>query len=330
MDGSKKSARESSRLLDGAVFEFDFGDRGENALGSCVCTQRVFMNQVLEDLLSVLQPRQVEDDHFIGESRDLGFMQVFGGQVLGQALNAACRTVDQGWLPHSLHAYFLRPGASDQPILFEVDRIRDGRSFVTRRVVARQRRKAIFNLAASFHVPERGFEHQHRLPDVPGPEGIRSESERMRDIMDRLPERLKQAWLRQRPVEIRVVDPPSMLYPEPRDPIRHAWMRVSGPLPEDPVLHHCLLAYASDFQLLGTCLQPHGKTFMSQDMKVASLDHALWFHRPFRFDDWLLYAMDSPSAAGGRGFNRGSFFDNRGTLVASVAQEALIRRREDT
>ncbi len=287
------------------------------------------MNQVLEDLLLLLQPRQIEDDHFLGESRDLGFSQVFGGQVLGQALFAACRTVDPGWMPHSLHAYFLRPGAADAPILYEVDRIRDGRSFATRRVVARQRRKAIFNLAASFQVSEEGFDHQNAMPQVPGPDGIQTELDRIRGMAHLLPDRLKDIWLRDRPVEIRVVDPPAYPNPEPRAPLRHAWMRASGPLPDDPVLHLCLLAYASDFQLLGTCLQPHGKTFMSKGLKVASLDHALWFHRPFRFDDWLLYAMDSPSASGARGLNRGSFFDRRGSLVASVAQEALIRHREE-
>lgn len=288
------------------------------------------MTKALEELLLLLQPNQIEDNHFLGESRDLGFPQVFGGQVLGQALFAACKTVEQGWLPHSLHAYFLRPGAADAPILYEVDRIRDGRSFATRRVVAMQRRKAIFNLAASFHVSEAGYEHQSPMPQVPGPEGIRTELERVRAMADRLPERLRDLWTRERPVEIRVVDPPRYPDPEPREPVRHAWLKASGTLPDNPVLHRCLLAYASDFQLLGTCLQPHGKTFMSKGLKVASLDHALWFHRPFQLDDWLLYAMDSPNASQARGLNRGSFFDRNGALAASVVQEALIRPERET
>lgn len=283
------------------------------------------MTNVLDALLSLLQLKQIEDDHFLGESRDLGFPQVFGGQVLGQALFAACRTVEQEWLPHSLHAYFLRPGAPDAQILYEVDRIRDGRSFATRRVVARQRRKAIFTLAASFQVSEEGFEHQSAMPSVPGPEGIETEVERIRSFATKLPDRVREIWTRDHPVEIRVVNPIKYPNPSSSEPIRHAWMRASGKLGDDPVLHQCLLAYASDFQLLGTCLQPHGKTFMSKGMKVASLDHALWFHRKFRFDEWLLYAMDSPSASGARGLNRGSFFDQSGNLVASVAQEGLIR-----
>lgn len=283
------------------------------------------MSRVLQALISLLQPEQIEDDHFLGESRDLGFDQVFGGQVLGQALFAACKTVEQGWLPHSLHAYFLRPGAPDAQILYEVDRIRDGRSFATRRVVARQRRKAIFSMAASFQVAEQGFDHQIDMPVVAGPDGIESEAERIRSLADKLPERVREIWTRDHPIEVRVVEPSRYPDPAPREPSRRAWMRAAGPLSDDPVMHRCLLAYASDFQLLGTSLQPHGKTFMSKGMKVASLDHALWLHRDFRIDDWLLYAMESPSAFGARGLARGSFFDRNGRLVASVAQEGLIR-----
>jgi len=288
------------------------------------------MSQVLDALLSLLHTKQIEEDHFLGDSHDLGFPQVFGGQVLGQALNAACRTVQSGWLPHSLHAYFLRPGAPDTPILYEVDRIRDGRSFATRRVVARQQRKAVFNLAASFQVPELGFDHQSAMPSVPGPDGVQAEVDRIRAFADKLPPRVREIWTRDHPVEVRVVNPLKYPNPAPREPVRHAWMRAAGEMPDDPVLHRCLLAYASDFQLLGTCLQPHGKTFMSKGMKVASLDHALWFHREFRLDDWLLYAMDSPSASGARGLNRGGFFTKDGSLVASVAQEGLIRFSGET
>ena len=286
------------------------------------------MSHVFDALLELLQLNQIEDDHFLGESHDLGFPQVFGGQVLGQALYAACRTVEHGWLPHSLHAYFLRPGATDAQILYEVDRIRDGLSFATRRVVARQRRKAIFNLSASFQASEQGFDHQDAMPDVRGPEGVPSEVERIRAFADRLPPRVREIWSRDHPIEIRVVEPVDYPNPASRKPVKHAWVRAAGPVPNDPVLHRCLLAYASDFQLLGTCLQPHGKTFMSKGMKVASLDHALWFHRDFRMDEWLLYAMSSPSASGARGLNQGRFFTGSGTLVASVMQEGLIRHQE--
>lgn len=188
------------------------------------------MTKVLDALLALLQLKQIEDDHFLGESGDLGFPQVFGGQVLGQALFAACRTVEQGWLPHSLHAYFLRPGAPDAQILYEVDRIRDGRSFATRRVVARQRRKAIFTLAASFQVSEEGFEHQSVMPDVPGPEGIETEVERIRSFANKLPDRVREIWTRDHPVEIRVVNPIKYPNPSSSEPIRHAWMRASGNL----------------------------------------------------------------------------------------------------
>ena len=285
------------------------------------------MDDVLAALLKLLQPEEVADDHFLGQSRDLGFAQVFGGQVLGQALNAASRTVQPGWLVHSLHGYFLRRGAVDTPILYEVDRIRDGRSFATRRVVASQDRKAIFSLAASFQLVEEGFEHQSTMPEVRGPEGLLTDLELARRTAGRLPERVRELWTRERPLEFRVVERINYFDPKPMDPLRHAWVKAVGALPDDPILQRCLLAYASDFQLLGACLQPHAKSFLSPDMQVASLDHALWIHRSFRLDDWLLYAIESPSASGGRGFNRASYFDRAGRLVASVAQEGLIRYR---
>jgi acyl-CoA thioesterase-2 len=247
--------------------------------------------------------------------------------VLAQALSSASRTVPQQWLVHSLHAYFLRPGAVDAQILYEVDRIRDGRSFTTRRVVARQRGEVILNLSASFHREEQGFEHQLPMPDVPGPDELRSELDLRREVVDKIPEAHRERWLRERPIETRPVEAINYLEPEVREPVRHLWIRTSHTVPDDPAIHRWLLAYASDFALLGTALLPHRVPFMGHGMLVASLDHAMWFHRDCKVDDWLLYAMDSPSASNAVGFNRGSIFNRDGVMVASVAQEALIRRR---
>ena len=259
----------------------------------------------------------------MGQSTDLGWGRLFGGHVLAQALSSASRTVPQKWLVHSLHAYFLRSGAVDAPILYEVDRIRDGRSFTTRRVVARQRGEVIFNLSASFHREEQGFEHQLPMPDVPGPDELRSELDLRREVADKVPEAYRERWLRERPIETRPVEATNYLEPEVREPVRHLWFRTCHSVPDDPALHRWLLAYASDFALLGTALLPHRVPFMGHGMQVASLDHAMWFHRDFKVDDWLLYAMDSPSASNAVGFNRGSIFNRDGILVASVAQEGF-------
>jgi acyl-CoA thioesterase-2 len=284
----------------------------------------------LDRLVKLMRPKGVGDDRFVGLSHDLGFRQVFGGQVLGQALAAASQTVDPGWPVHSLHAYFLRPGDPDRPILYDVDRVRDGRRFATRRVVARHEKDPIFILAGSFQLTEQGLEHQLPCPSVPGPEGLQSDLERYRAVADRLPERVRALWTRERPIEIRLVDPPELFRPTRREPVKFAWIRAVHELPDDPLLQRALLAYASDFQLLGTALLPHGVTWLDPDLKVASLDHAMWFHRDARLDQWLLYAMDSPSASGARGLNRGSFFDRDGRLVATVAQEGLMRRRSSS
>jgi acyl-CoA thioesterase-2 len=235
--------------------------------------------------------------------------------------------VHQDRAVHSLHAYFLRAGNLNLPILYQVERIRDGHSFATRRVVAVQEGEAIFSLAASFHVSEPGFDHHAQAPDVVGPEELLSEHDLAVQLGDRLPERLRPTATRMRPIELRPVAPRNPLRPTPMPPLRHVWLRAIDTLPDDPALHAYLLAYASDFSLLGTSLDPHGVSWLSPGMQMASLDHAMWFHRPFRMDDWLLYAIESPSASGALGLVRGQFFDRAGRLVASVAQEGLIRLR---
>lgn len=284
------------------------------------------MLEVTRKLVDLLDLSPIGDDHFQGDSEDLGFPNVFGGQVLGQALMAASRTVE-GRLPHSLHAYFLRPGNHSMPIDYEVQRVRDGGSFSVRRVIARQGGKEILTGSMSFQVAEDGFEHQLDMPSAPDPEGLKSEQERGELLAPHVPEHLRDTLTRDRPIEIRPVDPVNPLKPEPRPPYKQSWFRTQGHLPDDPVLHRCLLTYASDFSFLGTSLNPHGVSFMNKKMQIASLDHSIWFHREFRMDEWLLYDKDSPSASGGRGFNRGNFFDRQGRLVASTTQEALIRER---
>lgn len=284
------------------------------------------MLEITKKLVELLDLSPIGDDHFQGDSEDLGFPNVFGGQVLGQALMAASRTVEDR-LCHSLHAYFLRPGNQNMPIDYEVQRVRDGGSFSVRRVIARQDGKEILTGSMSFQLAEEGFEHQLAMPDAPAPETLRSEKEWGELLAPQVPEKRRPALTRDRPIEIRPVDPIHPLKPEKRPPHKQSWLRAQGPLPDDPVLHRCLLTYASDFQFLGTSLNPHGVTFMSKNLQVASLDHAMWFHRDFRMDEWLLYDKDSPSASAGRGFNRGNFFNQDGVLVASTTQEALIRQR---
>ncbi|MGF2734282.1 acyl-CoA thioesterase II [Marinobacter sp. DUT-1] len=284
------------------------------------------MLEVTQKLVELLDLSPIGDDHFQGDSEDLGFPNVFGGQVLGQALMAASRTVE-GRLCHSLHAYFLRPGNHSMPIDYEVQRVRDGGSFSVRRVIARQDGKEILTGSMSFQGEEAGFVHQFDMPTAPDPDTLKSEQELGRILAPQVPERFRETLTRDRPIEIRPVNPVNPLQPEKRPPYRQSWLRAQGPLPEDPVLHRCLLTYASDFHFLATSMQPHGLTFTSKNMQVASLDHAIWFHRDFRMDEWLLYDKDSPSTSGGRGFNRGNFYNRDGVLVASTTQEALIRKR---
>ena len=283
---------------------------------------------VVDKLVDLLDLETLEVNLFRGRTSDEGWRRVYGGQVIGQALVAASRTVDEPRPAHSLHAYFIRPGDPAAPILYTVDRDRDGKSFTTRRVVAIQHGRPIFNMAVSFQIEEEGVEHQFDMPDVPGPEGLLSDRElRIRDG-DRIPEKFRSHWLRERPIEIRPVDPRDMFAPDKRPPVQHVWFRVAGPIGGGRALHQCMLAYASDMTLLDTCILPHGISWVNPKLQSASLDHALWFHEPFRADEWLLYAQDSPRASGARGLNRGSIYTRDGRLVASVAQEGLIRIRD--
>jgi acyl-CoA thioesterase II len=286
------------------------------------------MSKVLDELVKLLALEKIEENLFRGQSQDLGWGRVFGGQVLGQALSAALHTVPSDRAAHSLHAFFLRPGDVSRPIVYEVDRIRDGGSFTTRRVVAVQNGQAILNLAASFQVAEEGFEHQDEMPAAPAPESLRTEQERVAAYASRLPRALRERAIAERPFELRPVEEPGDPFvPAPSPPSRMVWLKTVARLPDDPALHRYLLAYASDYSFVTTSLRPHGVSWLTPGMQVASLDHVMWFHRPFRVDDWLLYAIDSPAAHGGRGLARGRIFTRGGALVASCAQEGLIRRR---
>lgn len=284
-----------------------------------------FMSDVLSELVSLLSLERLEENLFRGRSQDLGWGTVFGGQVLGQALSAAAQTVPQDRPVHSLHAYFLRSGDVSRGIIYEVDRIRDGRSFTTRRVVAIQRGRPIFNLAASFQTEEEGLDHQDAMPDVPGPEGLLSHQDLAREFTDGLPEKIRAWSLAERPIETRPVDVQDPNNPVPEPARRAVWYRAAGSLPDTPSLHQYLLAYSCDFHFLTTALQPHGVNWLTPGMQVASLDHAMYFHRPFRLDDWLLHLVESPSSSGARGLVRGRFFTRDGRLVATTAQEGLIR-----
>ncbi|MBW2243880.1 MAG: acyl-CoA thioesterase II [Deltaproteobacteria bacterium] len=286
------------------------------------------MDETLADLLALLDLERIEVNLFRGLSPQTGWQRVFGGQVLGQALVAALRTVE-GRGVHSFHGYFLRPGDPKVPILYDVDRIRDGRSFTTRRVVAIQHGRAIFNMAASFQVAEGGFDHQESMPEVPGPDGLPNETELRARYAHKIPEELRQVFTRDRPIEIRPVDPVDEFDPEKAPAHQSIWFRTAAAMPDDPAIHQCVLAYASDMNLLDTCLRPHAVLWTNPKFQSASLDHAMWFHRPFRTDQWLLYRTDSPSASGARGFNRGSIFTQEGELVASCTQEGLIRMHDD-
>jgi acyl-CoA thioesterase-2 len=284
------------------------------------------MSSAIKDLLAILDLEPLEHNLFRGRSPQSGWQRVFGGQVIGQALVAAARTVE-GRAAHSLHAYFMRPGDPAVPIIYQVERIRDGKSFATRRVVAIQHGQAIFAMSASFQAAEPGFDHQIAMPDVPPPEALPSEAELREAFLKEAPPAVRRYWERERPIELRPVDFKHFISRQALDPVQRVWVRATGPLPDDADMHRCVLAYASDFTLLDTSLFAHGRIIFDPELQVASLDHALWFHRPFRADEWLLYAEDSPSASGARGFNRGSLFSRDGRLVASVAQEGLIRQR---
>jgi acyl-CoA thioesterase II len=278
------------------------------------------------DLLRLLDLEPVEYNIYRGRNRDIGSGRVFGGQVMAQALVAAQRTVDDDRVAHSMHGYFILPGDLDAPIVYFVDRLRDGRSFATRRVTAIQHGQAIFNMSASFHRIETGIEHQSAMPDVPPPEALTSELELIRAGAERIPEAVRPVLTQDRPLDFRPVDA-DPFDATPRAPVRQLWLRAAGRMPDDTLSHQAVLAYASDYGLLATAIQPHGLTIRDPRLQAATLDHAIWFHRPLRMDDWLLYSMDSPAAAGARGFTRGTVFTREGKLVASVTQEGLLRLR---
>lgn len=279
------------------------------------------------ELVDLLELEPLEHNIYRGRNRDIGTGRIYGGQVLAQSVVAASRTVDEDRPIHSMHGYFILPGDLAAPVVYFVDRLRDGGSFTTRRVTGIQHGRAIFNMSASFHRVEDGLEHQTPMPDVPPPEDLPSELELLREMADRIPDHLRSILTQDRPLDWRPVDPVDPFDPQPRPPVRHVWVRANGPV-ETELQHRAVLAYASDYGLLGAALQPHGVTFRRRDVMVASLDHAIWYHRSFRMDDWLLYAMESPTTGGARGFGRGAFYTREGVLVASVAQEGLVRRMD--
>jgi acyl-CoA thioesterase-2 len=287
------------------------------------------VDQRIADLLTLLELEQLEVNLFRGESRDIGSPQVFGGQVLGQALTAASATVE-GRVVHSLHAYFLRRGDFNAPIVYQVDRSLDGHSFSNRRVVAIQHGEPIFNMAASFQVPEDGFDHQVEMPAVPGPDELVDSSVPPLELLERLPERLRRFLEQPRPFEFRSVQQIDYLSQRRQAPARQVWFRAVGRLPDDEKLHRCLLAYVSDYFLLDTATLPHGTSYSHSSIVMASIDHAMWFHRPLRVDEWMLYAVESPSASGARGFARAGLFALDGRLVASTAQEGLVRVKKSS
>ena len=284
------------------------------------------MSAAVAELVAILDLEPLEHNLYRGRSPQVGWQRVFGGQVIGQALAAATRTVE-GRAAHSLHGYFMRPGDPAIPIIYEVDRIRDGKSFATRRVVAIQHGQAIFSMSASFQREEEGLSHQLPPPDIPTPEELPSEDEYKALIMEHAPDNVRRYFERERPIELRPVDPRHSWSAEKLGAVQNVWVRTTGKLPDTGALHRCVLGYLSDMTLLDTALFPHGRSVFNRDLQAASLDHAMWFHRPFRADEWLLYAQDSPSASGARGFTRGSIYTREGALVASTAQEGLIRLR---
>ena len=281
--------------------------------------------QPLQRVLEILELEEIEQNHYRATSPNEGWQRVYGGQVIGQALVAASNTVEQPRQAHSLHGYFLRAGDTSIPILYKVDRIRDGKSFTTRRVVAVQNGQAIFAMSISFQVPEEGLEHQFEMPNAPAPESLKDDDElRAEQAVDWPPE-FQDANTNASAIEMRQVDPIDLLNPSVAPAKQMCWMKARQSLPDDPRLHQCVLAYLSDWSLLDTATRPHAVSYLQDNMQMASLDHAMWFHRPFRADEWLLYVQDSPSASGARGFNRGLIYNRAGALVASATQEGLMR-----
>lgn len=286
------------------------------------------MSQALKNLLNLLDLEKIEEGLFRGQSEDLGLRQVFGGQVVGQALYAAKQTVPDDRGIHSFHSYFLRPGDSNKPIIYDVETLRDGNSFSARRVKAVQHGKPIFYMTASFQSQEEGFEHQNTMPDVPPPESLISESDIAKSLSHLIPEKVRDKFTSQKPIEMRPVKFHNPLKGTKEAPERAVWFRANGAVPDDLRIHQYLLGYASDFNFLPTALQPHGIGFLEPGMQVATIDHSMWFHRPFRLDEWLLYKVESTSASGARGFVRGQFYTREGILIASTVQEGVMRQRQ--
>ncbi|QXC56667.1 acyl-CoA thioesterase II [Vibrio mimicus] len=283
------------------------------------------MSKPLDELLSLLQLEKLEEGLYRGASENLGLPQVYGGQVIGQALSAARYTVESDRTVHSFHSYFLLPGDPEKPIIYDVENLRDGRSFSTRRVKAIQNGRPIFYLTASYHGDAPGFEHQKTMPVVPGPENFASESELAAQIAHFLPEKLQRAFCGEKPIEMRPVTVINPLKPQKAEPKQYLWIRANGNMPDDQLIHQYLLAYASDWGFLVTALHPHGVSLMTPKFQVATIDHSIWFHRPFKMDDWLLYAIESPTASNTRGLVRGEIYDRQGNLVATAVQEGVMR-----
>ena len=283
-----------------------------------------YSKNTIEELLQLMELESLEVNLFRGESRDIGTSRVFGGQVLAQSIIAAGRTVDEGSI-HSLHAYFLRAGDAEAPIVYNVERNRDGRSFKSRRVVAIQHGRPIFTLAASFQLEQEGLTHQFDMPDVPMPEDLPSESDIPEDRLERVPPLLRRWFTRTGPFDFRPVQKTDVFNPQPQAPRSNIWFRLGEKIDVSDMMHRALMAYASDFHLVGTATLPHGISFIQDDLLMASLDHGMWFHRPTRVDEWMLYSCDSPSSSGGRGLARGLIYDRSGRLIASTIQEGMIR-----
>lgn len=286
------------------------------------------MSVVLKELVHLLQLETIEQGLYRGESQDLGFPALFGGQVIGQSLAAAKKTVDTSRFVHSFHCYFLRPGDAKHPVVYDVEHIRDGRSFCTRRVKAIQHGQVIFHMSASFQGIEQGLSHQNTMPTVAGPENLTPDIHIYQENAHLIPAHLRETFISEKPILMRSVTPFNPFKPEKREAKHFVWIKSNGTLPNDPAVHKHLLAYASDFNFLPTALYPHGESFTNPRMQMASIDHAMWFHRPFKMDEWLLYAIDSPSSENARGFVRGEIYNQQGLLVASTAQEGLIRIHE--
>jgi|TARA_B100001250_G_scaffold235380_1_gene202160 acyl-CoA thioesterase-2 len=294
-------------------------------------TKENSLDTTIERLVELMDLEVIEENIFRGESQDIGSPQVFGGQVLGQALMAASRTVEDR-LVHSLHAYFLRRGDFEAPIVYEVDRARDGGSFSNRRIIAVQHGEQIFNMTASFQKPEDGLEHQSKMPEVKPPNELEDLVDLIKpEWVEQLPARIKRMLTRRRPFEVRPVEIPHFLTNQTGEPIKHSWIRANGKVPNHEGLHQALLAYVSDYDLLTTAILPHGTNLMQNRFQMASLDHAMWFHKPMMIDQWMLFAYESTRSSGSRGFARAEIFAQDGTLIASTSQEGLMRvRREST